>query len=70
MTIHPNDIAKYNIREVHFSSAKFDDSSKNKESYIVSATGNFIITWSLKKILAGRLFDYQVRFTFSYNILT
>mmetsp|Transcript_114630 Transcript_114630/g.171447 ORF Transcript_114630/g.171447 Transcript_114630/m.171447 type:complete len:85 (-) Transcript_114630:55-309(-) len=36
LVLHPEDVAFLNIKEIKFSPAKFDDSEKNKENFIVS----------------------------------
>ncbi|KKY26908.1 putative vacuolar import and degradation protein [Phaeomoniella chlamydospora] len=44
-----------------FTPAKFNTSVDDKETSIVTATGPFIITWNLKKVLAGRKDPYTIK---------
>ena len=65
LSTHPNDIVKYEIKEVDFSDARFNESDNGSEKFIVSGTGNLLITWSMKNILKGKIFAYEV---FLYEI--
>ena len=60
LSLHPNDIIKYKINSISFSPAHFDEMSSGTEKYIISSTSNFLITWSLRKLLAGKVFSYEV----------
>jgi hypothetical protein len=44
---------------VDFTPAKF--STDNLEECIVTSTGHYVITWSLKDVLKGKLFSYQIK---------
>lgn len=50
--------------KVDFSVAKFSMFSpqeNHEERSIVTSTGNYVITWNMRRVKAGRLFDYQIR---------
>ena len=44
-----------------FTPAKFNTGVDDKETSIVTATGPFIITWAMKKVLAGRKDPYTIK---------
>ncbi|OJJ48639.1 hypothetical protein ASPZODRAFT_14766 [Penicilliopsis zonata CBS 506.65] len=44
-----------------FTPARFNTGVESEETSIVTATGPFIVTWSLKKILAGRKDPYSIK---------
>lgn len=49
------------IREVNFRKAHFETGVGVQEQWIVSATGNLIVTWNLKTVRRGKLFDYKLK---------
>ena len=49
---------------MNFTAAKFDHMEKEDEKYIISSTGDYVITWSFRNILRGRLYDYDVKILF------
>lgn len=53
---------KLGIKELDFTAAKFDLIKNQTEKYIVTSSGEFLITWSLKNILRGKIYDYDVFF--------
>ncbi|GAB7341109.1 hypothetical protein MBLNU457_7419t3 [Dothideomycetes sp. NU457] len=44
-----------------FTAARFNTGPDQEETTIITATGPFIITWSLKKVLAGRKDPYSIK---------
>ena len=48
------------ISTLNFTNAKFDSSENQEEKYITSSTGKYLITWSLKNVVKGRVYDYEV----------
>jgi len=44
-----------------FTPARFNTGVDDKETSIVTATGPFIITWNMKKVLAGRKDPYTIK---------
>jgi hypothetical protein len=44
-----------------FTTARFNTGVDSEETSIITATGPFIITWSLKKVLAGRKDPYTIK---------
>lgn len=59
LAIKPRDIAHYNLKQVRFTNARFDN--KDPESSILTSTGEFIVTWSFSKVKRGILTDYKVK---------
>ena len=59
--INIEDVRKYSIKEVKFSAAKFNDSQDGKERFIVTSTGEFIITWNLLDVVKGKTYKYEVK---------
>lgn len=51
----------HGIEEVKFSPARFNTGENIDEKWIVSSTGNFIITWNFNSIKRGRLHDYKLK---------
>jgi len=45
---------------LNFTDAKFDSSDNQDEKYITSSTGKYLVTWSLKNVVKGRIYDYEV----------
>lgn len=60
--IHPKDQKKLGIKEVDFVNAKFDESEKEKEQFIVVGSNEYVFTWVLKHVLEGKIFNYEVFF--------
>ena len=44
-----------------FTAAKFDTGMDKKETSIITSTGPFIVTWTLKKVLAGNKDPYTIK---------
>lgn len=44
-----------------FTPAKFNTGVDDKETSIITATGPFIVTWSMKKVLLGRKDPYDIK---------
>ena len=61
LKIHPKDILAFNIKEVNFNNGRFDDSEKDKEQYIIVGCENLLFTWSIKNVIQGKIFDYEVK---------
>ncbi|CEO98325.1 Vacuolar import/degradation Vid27 C-terminal domain-containing protein [Plasmodiophora brassicae] len=61
LQLSPQDLVKHGIREVRFRRATFDMPGDSKEQFIVSATGNLLVTWKMKDVQRGRLNDYTVK---------
>ncbi|KAJ5884946.1 Vacuolar import/degradation Vid27-related protein [Penicillium taxi] len=51
-----------------FTTARFNTGVDSEETSVVSSTGPFIVTWSLKKILAGRKDPYTIK-RYSENVM-
>lgn len=64
LTLTPPHIAEFQHqtgKPLSFTPARFNAGPDNKETTIVTATGPFIITWSLKKILEKRKDPYSIK---------
>lgn len=61
LTISPEDMARYNIREVKFTPAKFNVDALSRETSIVTSTGNFLVIWDFAQIKRGKLFEYKIK---------
>ncbi|RAK78692.1 uncharacterized protein BO72DRAFT_401522 [Aspergillus fijiensis CBS 313.89] len=48
-------------KPIAFTQARFNTGVDSQETSIVTATGPFIITWSLKKVIAGRKDPYTIK---------
>lgn len=46
---------------ISFTTARFNTGLDDKETTIITATGPFIVTWSLKKVLANRRDPYNIK---------
>ena len=46
---------------ISFTTAHFNTGLDDKETTIITATGPFIVTWSMKKVLAGRRDPYSIK---------
>lgn len=46
---------------ISFTTARFNTGLDDKETTIITATGPFIITWSMKKVIAGRRDPYNIK---------
>ncbi|KAK0729644.1 VID27 cytoplasmic protein-domain-containing protein [Lasiosphaeris hirsuta] len=46
---------------VHFTPAKFNTGEGSEETSIITATGPYIIEWSLKKVLGGKKAPYMIK---------
>ena len=60
LTILPQDMKRYRIRELNFQPAKFNDNENTSERFIIASTGEFLVTWSLKHVLRGHVDRYEV----------
>lgn len=60
LRLKPEHVA-YMGSEPSFTPARFDMSEGTKEKSIIASTGAYIITWSLRQIKQGKLFDYRIR---------
>jgi hypothetical protein len=46
---------------ISFTAAKFNTGPNTEETTIVTSTGPFVVTWSLKKILKGQKDPYSIK---------
>ena len=45
---------------MNFTPAKFNDSKEGKEKFIVTSTGEFIVTWNFAQVIRGKNAKYEV----------
>ena len=60
LKLHPKDLKKLKIEDVSFVGGRFDDCEKELEKMIVVATNDYVFTWQMKKVLEGKIFNYEV----------
>lgn len=53
---------------VNFTEAHFSTGPATRDRSIIASTGPYVITWSLKSIKQGKLYDYSIR-KYSDNIV-
>jgi hypothetical protein len=62
LQLRPQDLAKLGIREVKFTSAKFDTGESIEEKWIITSTGPYLITWNFDKVKKfGIVDDYKIK---------
>lgn len=64
LTLKPSHVAQFQHETgvpLSFKPARFNTGTESKESSIITATGPFIIAWSLKSILSNRSDSYQIK---------
>ena len=61
LKLQPKTLVNFAIKEVNFKSGKFDESENIKEKYIVASSEEFIVTWTLKNVLEGKVLKYEVK---------
>lgn len=64
LCLTPSHIAQFQYETkapLAFTPARFNTGVDDKETSIVSATGPFIITWNMKRVLAGRKDPYTIK---------
>lgn len=55
LTVDPKDIVKYQIKQVNFTPARFNNGDHINETSIVTSTGKFLVTWNFEKVKKGML---------------
>lgn len=55
LKVDPQILARFNMSEPSFVSAKFDFKKDQNETYIMAGCGNVLIIWNLSKVLNGNL---------------
>lgn len=64
LALTPSHVAQFQHETkapVSFTPARFNAGVESTETTIVTATGPFVVTWSLKKVLAGRKDPYSIK---------
>jgi hypothetical protein len=64
LALTPSHVAQFQHETktpLSFAEAHFNTGQGQDETTIISATGPFVVTWSLKKVLAGRKDPYSIR---------
>ncbi|KAK5131558.1 hypothetical protein LTR08_000813 [Meristemomyces frigidus] len=64
LALTPSHVAQFQHetkQALSFTAARFNTGEGKDETTIISATGPFVITWSMKKLLAGRKDPYSIK---------
>ncbi|KAL8686917.1 MAG: hypothetical protein Q9224_005303 [Gallowayella concinna] len=64
LTLQPSHVAQFHHETkaaLAFTPARFNTGVDDKETSIITATGPFIVTWNMKKVLAGRKPPYTIK---------
>lgn len=61
LKISPQAMARYGIEKIHFTAAHFDEKEKTEESYIVATTGEYMVLWSLARVMHGQLVSSNLK---------
>lgn len=64
LALTPSHVAQFQYETkapLAFTPARFNTGVDNKETSIITATGSFIITWNMKKVLSGRKDPYTIK---------
>lgn len=64
LTIKPEHVAQFQHETglpISFTTAKFNADPDGKETSIITSTGPFLVTWSLKKVVTGTKDPYQIK---------
>lgn len=63
LQIKPGDLAKYKIKSLNFTKARFNNfnCSGQEETGIVTSTGDYLIAWNFKKVKRGQLSSYSIK---------
>lgn len=60
LTIRNEDIVKYRMGQIHFTTAHFNTGSSMERS-IVTSTGPFIVIWNFRQVKLGRVDCYKIK---------
>lgn len=64
LAMKPEHVAQFQHEtgaSLSFTTAKFNADPNGKETSVITSTGPFLVTWSLKKVLAGQKDPYQIK---------
>ncbi|KAL8761676.1 MAG: hypothetical protein Q9184_002211 [Pyrenodesmia sp. 2 TL-2023] len=64
LALSPSHVAQFQYETkvpLSFTPARFNTGVDDKETSIITATGPFIVTWNMKKVLAGRKDPYTIK---------
>lgn len=61
LALQQSDIVKYGLNSSTFTKATFNNGTKVHDTYIVTSTGNFVVTWRLKDVRKGNLGKYDIK---------
>ena len=64
LALNPNHVAQFQHETkapIAFTPARFNTGIDDKETSIITATGPFIVTWNLKRLLGGRKDPYTIK---------
>ena len=55
LSVDPKDIVKYQIKQINFTPARFNNGDSATDTSIVTSTGKYLITWNFEKVKRGQL---------------
>lgn len=64
LAMKPEHVAQFQHEtgaSLSFTTAKFNADPNGKETSVITSTGPFLVTWSLKKVLSGQKDPYQIK---------
>jgi len=63
LQIDKKDLIKYNIGEVSFTAAHFNTGDNIDESWIVTSTGPYVVTWNFNRLKSSGGSSYEIKLT-------
>eukprot|EP00347_Sterkiella_histriomuscorum_P022900 403336735 len=61
LSLKPQDIIKYQIKQINFTPARFNNGDNIVEDSIVTSCGDLLITWNFNKVKRGVLRSYKIK---------
>lgn len=61
LTLSPNDLVKYQIGNVCFTPARFNNGDNVQEDSIVTSVNNLLVIWNFAKVQRGVLRSYKIK---------
>lgn len=55
LKVNPKQMAKFNINELTFKSASFNERKKEHESYILGCSDHYLFFWKMRDVLKNHL---------------
>lgn len=61
LSIRPQDRVKFDILDINFTPARFNNGDNINETSVVSSTGDFLLTWNFNYVKRGILNKYKIK---------